>query len=52
MVPRQLLAEIYRGLKTYHRRVQKKWNKRFGIGPAAVLLNSDVYRRPPSTTAA
>lgn len=35
--------------EAYHRRIQKKWNKRFGTGPAMVLLNSDVYRNPTST---
>lgn len=32
--------------EAYHRRIQKKWNKRFGTGPVAVLLNSDVYLNP------
>ena len=30
----------------YHRRIQKKWNKRFGVGPVALLMNSDVFLRP------
>lgn len=28
--------------EAYHRRIQKKWNKRFGYVPAALLLNTAV----------
>jgi hypothetical protein len=24
----------------YHHRIQKKWNKRFGVGPMAILMNT------------
>lgn len=31
--------------EAYHRRIQKKWNKRFGVGPLAILMNTaDVLR--------
>jgi hypothetical protein len=30
--------------EAYHRRVQKKWNKRFGYVPAAFLLNTDMLK--------
>lgn len=28
----------------YHQRIQKKWNKRFGTAPAAVLMNTAYLR--------
>lgn len=28
----------------YHHRIQKKWNKRFGGGPVAVLMNTSALR--------
>lgn len=37
------------GSEAYHRRIQKKWNKRFGYVPAAFLFNDHVlleYLRP------
>jgi hypothetical protein len=37
--------------ESYHRRIQKKWNKRFGTAPAAVLMNRDALLSPPSTRA-
>lgn len=37
--------------EAYHRRIQKKWNKRFGVGPAAILMNTrEVFRSPSTTT--
>jgi hypothetical protein len=36
--------------EAYHRRVQKKWNKRFGTGPAALLINSGLLRGPVDRT--
>ena len=32
--------------ESYHRRIQKKWNKRFGYSPAIFLLNTDVFKLP------
>lgn len=39
----------------YHNRIQKKWNKRFGVGPVAVLMNTNFLhpalntpRTPPA----
>lgn len=28
----------------YHNRIQKKWNKRFGVGPVAVLMNTSALQ--------
>ena len=30
----------------YHRRIQKKWNKRFGVGPVAVMMNANRLTAP------
>ena len=31
----------------YHLRIQKKWNKRFGVGPMAILMNAEaLWPRP------
>lgn len=31
----------------YHYRIQKKWNKRFGVGPVAVLMNTAALQHEP-----
>lgn len=30
--------------ESYHRRIQKKWNKRFGMGPAAFFMQNGVLK--------
>ena len=33
----------------YHRRIQKKWTKRWGAGPVALFLNTEAMRSAKST---
>jgi hypothetical protein len=35
--------------EAYHRRIQKKWTKRYGTAPAVVLMNREAFLSPPST---
>ncbi len=42
-MPRRIHKKRRGQSEAYHRRIQKKWTKRFGVGPFGVAMNTDFF---------